>query len=102
MILNSNKIPPKWWYFCIQARQCNQNTCPVGIATQNRELVNGLNPAEKKVRVYNYHKAVIHEVMELLGAMGLTSTTQLNKKHIIRRDENDKLVNYSYGSKSSI
>ena len=27
---------------CIQARECNQNTCPVGIATQNKSLVKGL------------------------------------------------------------
>lgn len=91
MILNSNKIPPKWWYFCIQARQCNQNTCPVGIATQDRILVNGLDPAEKRVRVYNYHKAVIHEVMELVGAIGIISVEELTPSHIIKRSEDGKL-----------
>jgi glutamate synthase domain-containing protein 2 len=71
---------------CIQARECNNNTCPVGIATQNPKLVSGLDPTEKSVRVYNYHKAVIHEVREVLGAMGLTSVDQLKPNHIkIRR-----------------
>src|SRR4029077_15061499 len=54
---------------CIQARECNKNTCPVGIATQDKNLISGLNPTEKKVRVYNYHKATVHEVKELLPAM---------------------------------
>lgn len=67
---------------CIQARECNNNTCPVGIATQNPKLVSGLDPTEKSVRVYNYHKAVIHEVREVLGAMGLTSVDQLKPNHI--------------------
>lgn len=79
---------------CIQARECNKNTCPVGIATQNKNLISALNPAEKKVRVYNYHKAVIHEVKELLGAMGLTRVADLTPQCINYRDENNKITNY--------
>jgi glutamate synthase domain-containing protein 2 len=67
---------------CIQARECNKNTCPVGIATQDRRLIRGLNPEEKKVRVYNYHKAVIHEIRELLGAMGLSNIKMFAKDFI--------------------
>lgn len=78
---------------CIQARECNKNTCPVGIATQNKTLIGALNPAEKKVRVYNYHKAVIHEVAELLAAMGLDSVKKLTPDCIMHRDENGKLNN---------
>ena len=73
---------------CIQARECNNNTCPVGVATQNKSLVAGLDPTEKSVRVYNYHKAVVHEIREVLGAMGLTSTSQLKPEHIKVRDDN--------------
>jgi glutamate synthase domain-containing protein 2 len=79
---------------CIQARECNKNTCPVGIATQNRVLINGLDPNEKKVRVYNYHKAVIHEIKEVLGAMGHTSINELNKHSIITRNDKGKLIDY--------
>lgn len=70
---------------CIQARECNRNTCPVGIATQNRTLINGLNPNDKKVRVYNYHKEVVHELKEVVGAIGLTSIDQLNEEKIFIR-----------------
>lgn len=76
---------------CIQARECNKNTCPVGIATQNKTLMGGLDPSEKKTRVYNYHKAVIHEVREVLGAMGLSSTSELTYKHISIRNEEGNL-----------
>jgi glutamate synthase domain-containing protein 2 len=79
---------------CIQARQCNMNTCPVGIATQNKHLISALNPEEKKVRVFNYHKAVIHEIREVLGAMGLTSTKELKPTSIIVRNNKGTLTNY--------
>lgn len=58
---------------CIQARECNRNTCPVGIATQDRVLIKGLEPEDKKVRVYNYHNSVVSEIKELVGAMGYDS-----------------------------
>jgi len=67
---------------CIQARECNSNTCPVGIATQNKNLIKGLVPEHKAQRVYNYHHNLMHEMKEVLGAMGLTSTDQLTKDHI--------------------
>ncbi len=67
---------------CIQARECNMNTCPVGIATQNKYLIKGLVPEHKAQRVYNYHKNLTHEIKEVIAAMGLTSTEQLTKEHI--------------------
>jgi len=79
---------------CIQARECNSNTCPVGVATQNRKLVAGLDPTEKSVRVYNYHKAVIHEIREVLGAMGLTNVNQLKPEHIKVRVDDNKIKTY--------
>ena len=79
---------------CIQARECNKNTCPVGIATQNKNLISGLNPEEKKVRVFNYHKAVIHEIREVLGAMGLVSVKELTPTSIIYRKNDGSLKNY--------
>ena len=79
---------------CIQARECNMNTCPVGIATQDKKLISGLNPEVKKVRVFNYHKAVIHEIREVLGAMGLVSTKQLTPTSIISRKNDGTLKTY--------
>lgn len=36
---------------CIQALLCNTNTCPVGVATQNKSLMKGLNVDDKAERV---------------------------------------------------
>ena len=70
---------------CIQALECNQNKCPTGVATQDPELVKGLNVEDKSKRVANYHKETILAVIELLAAAGLESPTQVKRKHIFRR-----------------
>lgn len=70
---------------CIQARECDRNTCPVGIATQNQSLIEGLDVSDKKVRVYNYHKSVVEEIKDILAAMGLTKTSELNPDRIFVR-----------------
>lgn len=80
---------------CIQARECDKNTCPVGIATQDKKLVAGLDPAEKSVRVFNYHKNIIHEVVELMGAMGIEDVSDLEPSMINIRNEKGVLETYS-------
>ena len=77
---------------CIQARECNSNTCPVGVATQNKSLIAGLDPSEKSVRVYNYHSKVIHEVKELLAAIGLTKVSDLHPGLLKTRDQNGQII----------
>jgi glutamate synthase domain-containing protein 2 len=79
---------------CIQARECNMNTCPVGIATQDKELQKGLDPTEKRVRVYNFHKNLIKEMKELMGAMGIDSVSKLNASMLQIRNENGVLESY--------
>ncbi len=39
---------------CIQALQCNRNTCPTEITTHNRRLQRGLNPVDKAERIRRY------------------------------------------------
>ena len=39
---------------CIQALRCNSNHCPVGVTTQNPDLVAGLVVSDKKERVASY------------------------------------------------
>jgi glutamate synthase domain-containing protein 2 len=70
---------------CIQARKCNSNDCPVGVATQNATLTAGLVVNDKSQRVRRYHAATINAAMELIGAAGLTCPTELRPWHIIRR-----------------
>ncbi|MBJ2175992.1 FMN-binding glutamate synthase family protein [Aureibaculum sp. A20] len=70
---------------CIQALQCNTNTCPVGVATQNKALVKGLDVEDKSKRAHNYHDATIHSFLELIAAAGLDSPKELRRGHINKR-----------------
>ncbi len=70
---------------CIQALECNRNTCPAGVATQDPALVKGLDIADKKVRVANYHKNTIESFVELMAASGIDKPSKLNRHQISRR-----------------
>jgi glutamate synthase domain-containing protein 2 len=70
---------------CIQALECNKNTCPTGVATQDPELVKGLVVDDKKVRVANFHKNTIESFVELLAASGIDNPRKLNRHQINRR-----------------
>lgn len=70
---------------CIQARRCNSNECPAGVATQDPSLVVGLVASDKAVRVANYQRQTVHALCELLGAAGLQRPEQLRPSHIYRR-----------------
>ena len=78
---------------CIQARECNMDTCPVGVATQDEDLNKALVVAKKNVRVRNYHNETIKAIKEVVGAMGLNDLSKLKPKHIFRRMEDDGIVN---------
>lgn len=70
---------------CIQALKCNSNHCPVGVATQERHLVAGLDPTNKANRVANYHKETIESLAEMIGALGLNSAEDLRPWHLMHR-----------------
>ena len=67
---------------CIQALQCNQNTCPVGITTHAPSLQRGLDIEEKSDRVARYARALCREQGELLAAMGVRGPSDLNPDSI--------------------
>jgi glutamate synthase domain-containing protein 2 len=70
---------------CIQALECNKNTCPAGVATQNPSLMKGLVIEDKKVRVANFHKHTVESFVELLAAAGIDHPRKLNRHQISRR-----------------
>lgn len=70
---------------CIQALECNRNTCPAGVATQDPALVIGLVVDDKKVRVANYHKNTVESFVELMAASGIDNPSKLNRHQITRR-----------------
>lgn len=70
---------------CIQALECNKNTCPTGVATQDPYFMRGLVVEDKKGRVANFHKNTVESFVELMGAMGLDSPEKINRSHVYRR-----------------
>ncbi len=55
---------------CIQAQRCHTGHCPVGIATQGKWLMSGLDPAHKSTRLANYLVTLRKEILELTHACG--------------------------------
>ena len=70
---------------CIQALECNKNSCPTGVATQDPELVSGLVVQDKKQRIANYHKETVEGFVELMAAAGLSNPEQITRDHVYRR-----------------
>ena len=70
---------------CIQARRCNANDCPVGIATQKPGLIFGLDVEDKALRVSAYHRETVESLLELVGAAGLEQPSDITPRHLHRR-----------------
>jgi hypothetical protein len=70
---------------CIQARRCNTNACPVGIATQERGRVQGLVVGDKALRVARYHRLTIAAFLELVASNGLASPDAVRPRNLLKR-----------------
>ncbi|MEO0573817.1 MAG: FMN-binding glutamate synthase family protein [Pseudomonadota bacterium] len=66
---------------CIQALQCNKNTCPTGITTHDKKLQRGLVPEDKAKRVARYANNMHKELAIIAHACGVTEPRQLNRSH---------------------
>ncbi|NHN35713.1 FMN-binding glutamate synthase family protein [Pseudomaricurvus alcaniphilus] len=66
---------------CIQAMQCNKNTCPTGVTTHNPELQKGLDPANKANRVANYAKNLLQEIEVIAHSCGVAQPRLLQRRH---------------------
>jgi len=55
---------------CIQAQVCHQNTCPTGVATQNKWLTRGIDIPLKSDRFANYAKSLRKEILQITHAAG--------------------------------
>lgn len=70
---------------CIQALQCNQNTCPVGITTHEQHLQGGVDIEVKSERVANYVGSLHHDHYEIIASMGKTCIGELNEKNLYQK-----------------
>ncbi len=72
---------------CIQALECNKNTCPVGVTTNDPRFMRGLVVDDKKIRVAAYHHETVKSFVELLSASGLREPHEINRADVSRRVE---------------
>ncbi len=79
---------------CIQALRCNSNICPTGIATQDKALYKGLVVPDKSMRVFRYHRATIHNLLDLMGCAGLQHPDEVTPDVIMRRIDELKFASY--------
>ena len=77
---------------CIQARDCASGRCPSGVATMDPKRYRVLDVENRARRVFNFHQNSINAVAEMLEAAGLTHTSQLNRRHIVRRLSASKIL----------
>ena len=57
---------------CIMVRQCQSNTCPVGVCTQNPELrAKFTGTAEKVVNLITFYATEVREILASIGARSL-------------------------------
>jgi len=59
----------------VMARQCHENTCPVGVATQNEKLRDRF-PGEPQ-HVINYMTFVARELREIMAELGFRSVDEM-------------------------
>jgi len=60
---------------CVMARQCHENTCPVGVATQNENLRSRF-PGEPE-HVINYMTFVAQELREIMADLGFETVDEM-------------------------
>jgi len=83
---------------CIQALQCNKNTCPTGITTHDRKLQRGLVPEDKAERVRRYSETMRKEVGVIAHSCGVPEPRQLRRFHcrIVQGDGRSVPLNELY------
>ncbi|MCH8173848.1 MAG: FMN-binding glutamate synthase family protein [Proteobacteria bacterium] len=72
---------------CVQAKSCNTNHCPTGVATQNPARARAIDVPQKAIRVHKFHQATVHAFLELCGAMGFSNPDDLGPTDLLSRHE---------------
>lgn len=79
---------------CVQSLVCNSNHCPTGVATQDRQLVQGLVVKDKAPRVAKWHDETVRSAMDIISSAGLYHAKELNRTHLHRRVSQERVLRY--------
>ncbi len=70
---------------CIQSQSCHTDMCPTGVATQDQARQRALVVPDKAERVFNFQRATVDALAELVAAAGLDHPTEFAPAHFSRR-----------------
>lgn len=73
---------------CIQALKCNEDICPVGVATQRPHLYKGLDVEDKYVRVAQFHRNTLRATVEIMEACGFKTLDDVTADKFFRKTDN--------------
>ncbi|VTP90964.1 Ferredoxin-dependent glutamate synthase 1 [Sphingobacterium daejeonense] len=79
---------------CIQALKCNEDVCPVGVATQQPHLYKGLNVDDKYVRVAQFHRNTLRATVEIMEACGFNSLEEVNADKFFRKVDSQNTLSF--------
>jgi glutamate synthase domain-containing protein 2 len=80
---------------CIQSLSCHTDRCPTGVTSQDPLRNRALVVPHKIDRVYNYHRATLHALAELLAAAGLEHPQQLRPFHFSQRTSTTEVCTFA-------
>jgi len=79
---------------CIQAMQCNKNTCPTGITTHDPRLQRGLVPEDKAERVAHFARNMEKEIAMIAHSCGVPQPRALGRRHARMMVEHGRSVGF--------
>jgi hypothetical protein len=80
---------------CIQSLSCHTDRCPTGVTTQDPSRNRALVVPHKIERVYNYHRATLQALAELLAAAGLEHPQQIRPIHFSQRSSTTEVCSFA-------
>ena len=80
---------------CIQSLSCHTDRCPTGVTTQDPTRNRALVVPDKTTRVYNYHRATLHALAELLAASGLQHPQEIRPIHFSHRISSTDVLSFA-------
>jgi glutamate synthase domain-containing protein 2 len=80
---------------CIQAQRCHTNTCPVGVATQDRRRARGLDVGDKTQRAFRYQQATVKEAVQIMASIGAPDPRAVGPHLLMRRVDHATTSSYA-------
>ncbi len=80
---------------CIQSLSCHTDRCPTGVTSQDPTRFRALVVPDKTTRVYNYHRATLHALSELIAAAGLEHPQEIRPIHFSHRISGTEVLSFA-------